>query len=199
LWEYLFAQEHERKMLNKGIIISRSSREVYLPYLDHEWVEAVAAIPIAERKRSKIQMDIIRRLRPKLLDIPWEKDMIPMSAPPWKIRWIKRIRRRLTGPPRKVPSVLYGQWSRNEMRPFLTALLYDPGAAFRAYLRWDRVEALLNTTFSGQEVWPGFVGALTVFEIAHRLWVEPREFPYESDTRISATWPFERLETASMV
>jgi len=28
LWEYFFAQEHERKMLNKGIIISRSSREI---------------------------------------------------------------------------------------------------------------------------------------------------------------------------
>lgn len=177
LWEYFLAQEHHRKMLNKGIIIVRSSREVYLPYIDHEWVEAVAAIPISERKRANIQVDLIRRLSPKLLGIPWEKDMIPLSASPWKVKWIKRIRRRLTGPPRKVPAAYYTLWSRNEMRPFLAALLYDPKAAFRTYLRWDRVEALLNAHFSGQEDWLDFVGALTVFEIAHRLWVEPRDFP----------------------
>lgn len=177
LWEYLLAQEHHRKMLNKGIIIVRSSREVYLPYIDPEWVEAVAAVPISERRRVNIQIELIRRMRPNLLGVPWEKDMIPMSAPPWKVRWIKRIRRRVTVPPRKVPTAHYVEWSRDEMAPFLRALLCDPDAAFRAYLRWEKVEPLLNAHFSSQQNWLDFVAALTVFEIAHRLWVEPKDFP----------------------
>lgn len=85
------------------------------------------------------------------------------------------------------------------MRPFLTALLYDPQAASRAYLRWDRVEPLLNSHFSGHEDWLDFVGALTVFEIAHRLWVEPRELPYQPGVPISTAWPFERLSASPMI
>lgn len=196
LWEHFFAQEHERKKLNKGIIVSRASREVYLPYYDHEWVEAVAAIPMAERMKANIQIDLIRRLSPRLLGLPWEKDMIPMSAPPWKARWIKRIRRRLTGSPHKVPTVYYGRWSQNEIRPFLTTLLYDPQAAFRAYLEWNTVKTMLDAGLSGQEDGADLATALVVFEIAHRLWVEPREFPSLFKEQISATWPFERLSAS---
>jgi len=199
LWEYFLMQEHVRKMLNKGSIVARASREVYTPYIDHELVEAIASIPIRERASYKVQIDLIRRLSPRLLDIPWEKNLIPLSASPWKVRIIRTIRRRFTGPPRKVPNAYYSLWSRNEMRPFLTALLYDPQAAFRAYLQWDRVEPLLNSHFSGQEDWLDFVGALTVFEIAHRLWVEPRELPYQPGVPISTAWPFERLSASPMI
>ena len=59
------------------------------------------------------------------------------------------------------------------MRPTLAGLLYNPNAAFRAYLRWGTVKALLDQHFSGKEDWEHLVAALTVFEIAHSLWVAP--------------------------
>jgi hypothetical protein len=57
------------------------------------------------------------------------------------------------------------------MRRVLTELLYNPDAAFRAYLRWEAVEPPLDQHFSGQRAWGNLVAALAVFEIAHRLWV----------------------------
>ena len=48
---------------------------------------------------------------------------------------------------RAVPANYYSLWSRNKMRPFVTALLYDPKVAFRAYLRRNRVEVLLDSHF----------------------------------------------------
>ena len=56
------------------------------------------------------------------------------------------------------------------MRPVLVKLLYNPDAAFRDYLRWEVVESLLDRHFSGKDNWEHLVAALTVFEIAHRLW-----------------------------
>ena len=73
--------------------------------------------------------------------------------------------------PAKVPNHYYFRWIRNEMRPVLVELLYNPNAAFRAYLRWETVQALLDQHFSGEADWEHLVAALSVFEIAHRLWV----------------------------
>jgi hypothetical protein len=75
--------------------------------------------------------------------------------------------------PTKVPTHYFSQWIRKEMRETLFDLLYNPKAAFRAYLNWQTVETLFNQHFSGQANWEHLVGALTVFEISHRLWVDP--------------------------
>lgn len=196
MWEYFLMQEEIRKRLNKASLIVRASREVFTPYIDHALVEAILSIPLRQRIRpesrrdcvtSRIQVDLIKRLSPKLLDVPWEMTLIPLSAPQWKVRIINSIRRRLTGPPRKEPNSYYALWSRNQMRPFLMELLYDPNAAFRAYLCWEEVEKLLNAHFSGRENWLDFIGALTVLEIAHRLWIEPKPFPLNATLDIGYT------------
>jgi asparagine synthase (glutamine-hydrolysing) len=176
-------QERTRKFLNKAIMIVRAAREVYYPYLDHELLVALAQLPTAERVKNRIQIDMIRRFAPELLGVPYEKNLIPMSASPtrvWmtlKYRGVKRrISKQLRLPnlvPAKVPTHYYSEWIRKEMRKVLVDLLYNPKAAFRAYLNWQVVEELLNQHFSGQANWESLVGALTVFEISHRLWVDP--------------------------
>jgi hypothetical protein len=160
------------------------AREVYYPYFDHDLIVALAHIPMAERVNHRIQVDLIRRLFPDLLAVPSDKTLMPMSASHtsvwmthryWALR--RRLSRRLGLPdnvPAKVPNHYYSQWIRNEMRPTLVELLYNPDAAFRAFLRWETVKSLLDQHFSGQGNWEHLVGALTVFEIAHRLWVDPQ-------------------------
>jgi hypothetical protein len=181
--EYFYLHERCRKFLNKSTLIVRGSREVYFPYLDHEWIEALAAIPTSERVTQSIQVDLIEVLCPTLLDIPTTKGLVPLSASPWKTWMIKRYRgikrrvaQRLGATDRawaRVPNHYYSRWIRKEMRGALMELLYHPDAAFRTYLRWDTVETLLNQHFSGQDDWKALVAALTVFEIAHRLWMSP--------------------------
>jgi len=175
-------QERTRKFLNKAIMIVRAVREVYYPYLDHELLVALAHLPMAERVNNRIQLDMIKRLAPKILDIPYEKTLMPMSASPARV-WMtqqywnfkRRISRQFGLPsrvPGKVPTHYFSQWIRKEMRETLVGLLYNPRAAFRAYLNWQTVETLLNQHFSGQANWEHLVGTLTVFEISCRLWVD---------------------------
>lgn len=181
--DYLYLHERCRKFLNKGVLTVRPSVDVYFPYFDHQWIEAVAAIPISERVTNRIQIDLIRRLCPEILDFPYAKNLIPLSAPPWKVKTIKyyrEIKRRgyqrlglVYRGPTEVPTSYYSRWIREEMRNTLVDILYNPHAAFRTYLHWETVETLLNQHFSGDENWETLVAALTVFEISHKLWVAP--------------------------
>jgi asparagine synthase (glutamine-hydrolysing) len=176
-------QERTRKYLNKAIMIVRAAREVYYPYLDHELLVALSHLPTAERVKNRIQIDMMKRFAPNLLDIPYEKNMMPMSASParvWMTQEYRGLKQRISkkfGLPfhglSKVPTHYYSQWIRKEMSETLVGLLYNPKAAFRAYLNWQTVETLLNEHFSGQANWEHLVGALTVFEISNRLWVNP--------------------------
>jgi hypothetical protein len=175
--------ERCRKFLNKAILIVRAAREIYYPYFDHDLIMALASIPVSERVTHRIQIDLIRRFFPQLLDVPSTKTLVPFLASPtrvwmthkyWGVR--RRMSRMLNLPgnvPAKVPNYYYTRWTRNEMRPMLVDLLYNPEAAFREYLRWDKVEALLDQHFSAKANWRHLVAALSVFEIAHRLWVNP--------------------------
>jgi asparagine synthase (glutamine-hydrolysing) len=183
--EYLYVNERCRKFLNKAILIARANRDAYFPFLDHQWMEEVASIPISERLNNRIQIDLIKRLYPKILDIPYAKNLIPLSASPGRIRVInhyrgikQRLSRKLKfmGPDHIiVPTHYYSQWTRSEMRSMLIELLYNPNAAFRAYLDWETVETLLGQHFSRQKNYESLLGALAVFEIAHQLWVNPSD------------------------
>jgi len=189
--EHLYLHERCRKYLNKSNLIVRASREVLFPYLDHEWVEAIAAIPIRERLRHRIQADLIRKLAPDLLDIPWAKNLIPLSTPLWRVRLIETQRklrrriRRVVG--RRLQPILprssrktRGQTVRRNS-PFLRQFLLDPGSAYHDYLCGEVVEKMLDEHFSGRDSWDGLVSALTVFEIAHRLWIDPRPLAFDRE------------------
>jgi hypothetical protein len=176
-------QERTRKHLNKAIFIVRAVREVYYPFLDHELLVALAKLPTVERVKNSIQIDMMKLFAPRILKVPSEKNLVPMSASParvwltYKYRGVTRKLARQLGQPstesQKIPNHYYSQWIRKEMRETLFNLLYNPKAAFRAYLNWETVEKLLNQHFSEKANWESLVGALTVFEIAHRLWVDP--------------------------
>jgi hypothetical protein len=179
--DYLYLHERCRKFLHKGILPARTSVDIYFPYFDHQWIEAIAAIPIAYRVTNRIQIDIIRRLYPEILDVPYAKNFIPLSTPFWKTQTIKYYRiikqktyQKLGIPYRgyvEIPTAYYSRWIRKEMRNTIVGLLYNPNAAFRTYLHWETVETLLNQHFSGKEDWESLISALTVFEISHKLWV----------------------------
>jgi hypothetical protein len=181
--QYFYYYERCRKFLNKAILIIRANRDAYFPYYDHEWIEAIAAIPISERLNNSIQIDLIKRLFPKILNIPYAKNLIPLSASHGRIRIIKRYRKikqklsqmfKFIDPVHTtVPNHYYSQWIRSEMYSTLTELLHNPNAAFRDYLDYGTVEALLEQHFSGKKNQETLLGALTVFEIANQLWADP--------------------------
>ena len=183
---YIHLYERCRKYLNKAILIVRDIREAYFPLLDHELLTVLAAIPPNIRLGAngrRIELDLMRRLCPQLLDIPYEKTLIRPSATfaeEWFIGKWRGLNRRLTRwikfpdwTPKKVPSHYFSVWIKQEMKDALLELLDAPDAAFRNYLDGKQVATLVHRHFSGEASYEHLIAALTVFEICHRLWVDP--------------------------
>jgi len=171
-----------RQLLNKALVISRASREVLCPYLDHEWVAEVAAVPLEVRARNNLQLDIVRHLQPQLLKAISNHTMLPMGASRPRVNLSRRTNKwrhraaRATGLPlqrAEVPSTDYPRWISDELRPTIDRFLYATSAAFRQYLNWPVVQAALDEHCNkGRRRWTSFISALMVFEIAHKLWIE---------------------------
>lgn len=183
---YIHLYERCRKYLNKAILIVRNVREAYFPLLDHELLAVLAAIPPSIRLGAngrRIELDLMRRLCPQLLDIPYENTLIRPSATfaeEWVIRKLWGINRRLTRwakfpdwTPKKVPSHYFSHWIRQEMKDTLLGILGAPDAAFRNYLDGELVDTLINRHIIGEANYENLIATLTVFEICHRLWVDP--------------------------
>ena len=69
---YFYLEQFGRRFLTKGPTVGQFGRYVHSPYLDHEWVESILSVPASSRVRSEIQKDMIRRMCPALLEIPFE-------------------------------------------------------------------------------------------------------------------------------
>jgi asparagine synthetase B (glutamine-hydrolysing) len=183
---YIHLYERCRKALNKAILIVRNVREAYFPLIDHELIAVLAAIPPSNRigvNKRQIELDLIRRLCPQLLDIPWEKSLIRLSASSfeqWGIQKFRSLNRRLTRwakfpdwTPKKVPAHYFKLWTRHEMKNTLLPLLSAPDAAFKNYLDHKLIDTLVSQHFSGKTSYRHLIATLTVLEICHRLWVDP--------------------------
>lgn len=182
---YLHLTEQCRKFLNKAIMILRNVREVYFPLFDHELLLTLAAIPPSVRignRGRRIELDLIRRLYPKLLDVPYESTLMPPSASAaqeWRTKKLRRANRLLTRwlkfpnwTPKKLPAHYFCDWIRRDMVGTLTDLLCKPDAAFRQYLDGGKIDTLISEHFACDTNNEQLIGGLAMFEICHRLWVD---------------------------
>jgi asparagine synthase (glutamine-hydrolysing) len=179
---YFYLHERCRKFLNKGVIISKLARDVYFPFLDHSYVQTVSTLNIEDRLKhnDSIQIELIRRMFRGLLDIPYAKNLIPLSASArhkWIVRKSRSLRARLhkhTGivglPPIPVDNHNYARWIREDMRSAILDKLTSPNAAYRAYLDQPTVLSILDQHFEGRADHKTLVAALVTFEIANNLW-----------------------------
>ncbi|MCP5098163.1 MAG: hypothetical protein GY943_21655, partial [Chloroflexi bacterium] len=181
--DYINFDEHARKFLNKGSAIALAHMDISIPYIDHEWVEAMRSVPLADRVNYNIQIDLMKRLSPSLLKIPYQKTMLPLTAGKFRVKVHKKmrlyrrgIRKKLSRKPHKTqpPAYDYAGWSRVEMRQAIENLICHPNAVYRSYLREDKVAPLLARHFAGKEDWEHLISALVVLEVVHRLWIDPQ-------------------------
>lgn len=170
-----------RHELNKAVVIARAKREVWCPFFDHEWVEAVASVPLEERVRRDLLVEIIRHLEPRFMKSAYSRTLLPLNASALRVRMTKQIRRltcraaHITGWPihrAEVPTTDYPNWIRREMRGTILQLLEAPDAAYRQFLDGAVVRQAVDEHFSTGGNWEGLIAALAVFEMSHKLWVE---------------------------
>jgi len=177
---FFYLHERCRKFLNKGAIISKLARDIHYPYLDHSYVQKVSTLKIEDRLKHNIniQIELIRRAFPRLLNIPYAKNLMPLSASSgrkWKTRVTRSIRRRLnsvTGfvspSPTFVDNHDYARWVREDMRSVILDLLQNPNAAYRAYLNRDSVLSMLDEHFASRADNKALIAALVTFEMINK-------------------------------
>lgn len=179
--DYYGLDEHTRKFLNKGSLVALDSVEVMIPYIDHEWITAIMSVPLSERVKNTIQVDMIKRLCPDLTRFPTNKMRLPLDTPKWRTNlsifttqyWGKVSRALGHHDSRKeIPTYNYLAWSRNEMRSSLESLLLNESAIYRDLLDEKIVREMLQNHFSGSQNWPHLVAALTILELTHSLWID---------------------------
>jgi len=177
---FFYLHERCRKFLNKGAIITRLARDIHYPYLDHGYVQQVSKLRIEDRLKHnvKIQVELIRRAFPGLLEIPYAKNLMPLSASPARklgIRIKRSLRRRLGAVTGKVSGSSipsdnhdYARWIREDMKGTILDLLLDPNAAYRTYLDRGAVASTLDEHFEGRADNKALIAALVTFEYVNK-------------------------------
>ena len=153
------------------------SHEILFPFLDLDWVTLVASVPVRQRLRNSIQIDVLRVLDEKLLEIEWTQTRLPMSAHPWRVRsynWLSQRINRLTGSSWGVKKAnhYYGDWINEHLWHFVHDLLSQSDAANRQFFRRETITRILLEHAQGQRDWQHLLAALVVFELATKFWTK---------------------------
>jgi len=182
--------DESRKLLNKSSMIVCANREMYYPYFDFDWVQLVASIPIAERLRNNLQVDVLGRLDSALADMVYAKTLLPLSAPPSRVLLSKRYRNILGKIGRKlgkvptgaIPNHNYRHWIRNEMNRAIGDIVLRKNANYAQYLDRRFIENVFDDHMRGKKNWERLLSAIVVFELACMLWIEKDETVVQSLT-----------------
>jgi asparagine synthase (glutamine-hydrolysing) len=124
--------------------------EARSPFLDHELVEFVAALPASFKLRGNVSKYLLRAVA---------RPMMPQA---------------LLGRRKKGFGVPLDVWFRGELRGFVRDILTSARARQRHYFRAGAVERLITEHQSGRRNWHHQLWCLVVFELWHRLFIDQR-------------------------
>lgn len=66
--------------MTKATLVTGIGIDTRLPYLDHEWLEEVLSLPPEARVANRVQVDLIERFSPELLEVPFHKPLRRVDA-----------------------------------------------------------------------------------------------------------------------
>ena len=120
---------------------SAHSVEVRVPFLDHQLIESVNAIPDNFKLHGYTRKYILKKVFQKYLpsDVVWRKK-VGFSAP-------------------------IGSWINNECKTMVTDLLSKDRVNSRGYFNYDYINQMLNDQFSGKEYNANQIWQLLCFEL----------------------------------
>jgi asparagine synthase (glutamine-hydrolysing) len=183
--DYFSIQNHVRRLTILGSVISRNKLEEALPTFDNDFIGLVLKIPPELRFNHRIHRKFLMKLAPELAAIPYQRTMVPASAPlvAWTIgsyyqggkQRLKRLIWRSTEGkiylPDKGRFVNLDEWLRlNERwRGFVRGLLLDDKACSRGYFNKDYIETMIQEHESGKVDHSLRLTYLATFELFLRM------------------------------
>ena len=178
-----FALRHEAlRTSGYGIALLRSQLLPRMPYYDNDLVDFALQVPPALRRDRHIQIQVIKRLAPDLVRVPWQYSGLPADAGPRRVRvkrGLYRMHQRLSRRSNGLIPWPYDKeiapmelWLRTTLRRWAEDLLLNRRALDRGYFREEAVRRILNQHMAGRGDYSYPIGALITFELWNRLFID---------------------------
>jgi asparagine synthase (glutamine-hydrolysing) len=165
-----------------GISLLRSQLLPRMPFYDHDLVEFALQVPPVLRRDRRIEIQVIKRLVPDLVRVPWQYSGLPADDPVYRVqiqRGLYRVRQRLSRLSNGLIPWPYDKeivpmelWLRTTLQSWVKGLLLARRTLDRGYFREDAVRRIIDRHMAGQGDYSYSIGALITFELWNRLFVD---------------------------
>jgi asparagine synthetase B (glutamine-hydrolysing) len=177
IWQ-LFLNQRLRRETATAMVEFHSLVETRMPFLDHELVDLLLALPPEWKISDRIQHHILARHKPEFLRIINANIGSPMTAGPLR-RLFGQARLKVfakLGVRGYQPYERLGLWLRRELRPLVEKLLLSDRFADRGVFEPQTVRRTVQAHFDGRNH-TYLLLALMIFETAQRQFVDGERQP----------------------
>ena len=168
---------------NWGAIFSRTQVETRYPYSDNELCELVCRIPLHMRLNRQMHIEVVKRSRPDLAQIPWDTTGLPLTYSMPALILMRRIyiraRRELNNLTHDlIPAITARDraynpsWYRTVMRSWLEDLLLSEQTLARGYYDPDTMRQFVQEHLDCKADHSSQFDRLTTFELWNRLFID---------------------------
>jgi asparagine synthase (glutamine-hydrolysing) len=189
----LFVTMRSRRETAMSLVKFGSMVETRMPYLDNELVDAVLAAPIDLKLDEEIQVEILRRRCPALLEVMNVNTGALMRASRLA-RLFGKFRQKALG---KLgvkgyqPYERLGLWLRRELRPLVVKVLLDPRCLNRGVFAPQAVRDIIERHGAGRANHTFLILAMMIFETGQRMFADGDAAAFEAQA------PDHRTHTAA--
>jgi asparagine synthase (glutamine-hydrolysing) len=186
---HLFISQRLRRETALSMTEFGSLMETRLPYLDHDLVEALLAIPPEMKLGDQIQSHILRRRKPEFLDVVNSNTGARLGAGALERSLAKGRLKVLAklGVRGYQPYERLGAWLRKELRPLVDRLLLSGPSLERGIFDPRAVRAVVDQHASGRRNHTFMILALMIFETGQRELVDGAGAVFEPEVLPSGT------------
>ncbi|MBN8502825.1 MAG: hypothetical protein J0M19_17045 [Sphingomonadales bacterium] len=170
-----------RRITTCGSELFRSRVSVRQPFMDVDLIDAIRVIPHQWRKRHRFYLDVMRRYAPVSAKAPYQRTMLPATAPYW-MTWCSLAGQRgaaeacsrlgLPDPfPGKSPSDFAG-WMRGPLRGYIEGILLDRRTLDRGVIPANLIRDAVTLHTRGERNLSSLIGALLTIELFCREFLD---------------------------
>lgn len=170
-----------RRTTTCGTEIFRTRLPVRQPFMDPEFVAAIARVPHAWRRHHRFYLEVFKAYAPKSAAAPYLRTLLPVRVP-YALSWLSLAMHHACelaaaglGLPKpfadKAPSD-FPQWLRGVLRAYVHRILASEACLERGILPADVVRQVLAEHFTGHFNHANLIGAMLSLELFARLFID---------------------------
>lgn len=188
IWQ-LFVTQRLRRETVLSLNKFRSVAETRLPFLDNQLVALLLAAPPSLKLGEDIQAAILKRYRPKFLQVVNANTGTRVGAGAWARKWSSLWLRGMAkmGLPGYQPYERLGLWLRRELVDVVRGVLLDPQTLDRGIYESSGIKSVVENHLAGRRNHTYLIMALMIFELGQRYLFEDKPDRLGGNAPLEAT------------